>query len=246
LMSCRYVSDCHIGETNAGWLNWICVKELLAGGDVIVHNAHLVEQVAENIKVQPFVVRDGIAKKTSVDVEKISVLAHLGLSPKGYVIVPCSFSADEPLQEIVEAARLLPGIKFVMTWYSEKLSKDLRDSLPPNVILTGYLQIDDFDCLFANSGVALVLTKHEAVQLSGMQEAMAFEIPAVVTDLKTTRFLYKDYPLYVQNTPESISHGISHVFQRRLEFEGRMKTLKIESEAEFLGQVDALKSALNL
>jgi hypothetical protein len=246
LTGSRYVSDCHIGLTNAHWLNWIYAKKLLAKGLVIVHNEHLVEQVATSVKVRPFVVRDGVAKKQSIEAGKNALLDDLGLSPKRYVIFPCSFSSDEPVQEVIEAARMLPEIMFVMTWYTEKLSRNIRDTLPSNVLLTDYLQIGDYNCLFANSGVVLGLTIYEAVQLACMQEAMAFEIPAVVSDLKTTRFLYKNYPVFVKNDSKSIAYGVSHAFQNRLDIEERMKRLRIEWENEFFDQIVILKSSLNL
>ena len=246
LTGIRYVSDCHFGITNANWLKWLYAKKLLIKGQMIVHNDHLIEHVIRSMNVKPFVIRDGIAKRQSLDIGKSILLDKLGLTPKAYVIFPCSFSSDEPLKEVIETARLLPEIMFVMTWYFERLSRNLRDNLPSNILLTGYLQADDFNYLFANSGVALVLTKHEAVQLSGMQEAMAFEIPAVVTDLKTTRFLYKNYPIYVRNDPESIAYGVTYAFQNRLDLEKKMLSLQIETEKEFSDQIKTLKSFLNL
>ncbi len=245
LTGARYVSDCHLGITNENWLKWAYVKKLLTRGQVIVHNTHLVEQVKVDLQVTPFVLRDGVAKKQSIHLGNTALLERLGLSLQKYVIFPCSFSVDEPLQEMIEAARLLPEIKFVMTWHSEKLPKQMRETLPPNIVLTGFLQVDDYNCLFANSGLALVLTKHEAVQLSGMQEAMAFEIPAVVSDLNTTRFLYKDCPVYVKNNSQTIADGIIYAFQNRLKLEETMKRLRVESEQEFLEQVTQLKWLLN-
>jgi glycosyltransferase involved in cell wall biosynthesis len=246
LTGSRYVSDCHIGLTNANWLKWIHAKKLLIKGPMIVHNEHLIEQVIRSMNVKPFVVRDGIAKRQSVDIRKSSLLDDLGLPPKSYVIIPGSFSWDEPLREVIEAARMLPEIMFVLTWHFNRLSRTIRNNLPSNILLTGYLQIDDFNYLFANSGVALVLTKHEAVQLSGMQEAMAFEIPAVVTDLKTTRFLYKNYPVYVRNDPESIAYGVTYAFQNRHDLEEKIKKLRIETEREFFDQIVNLRTILNL
>jgi glycosyltransferase involved in cell wall biosynthesis len=242
----RFVTDCHIGMTNEHWLKWIFIKRLLSKGMVIVHNEHLVDQVKTSIKTTPFVLRDGIEKNLSIDSGKKNLLNNLGLVPKKYVIIPFSFSPDEPIQEVVESARLLPGIKFVMTWDSDKLSYDMKNDFPPNILLTGYLPINDFNNLFANSGVALVLTTHEAVQLSGMQEAMAFEIPAVVSDLRTTRFLYKNYPVFVKNDSRSIAGGVTLAFQIGPELEGRMRNLRIESEKEFLMQVDQLKTTLKI
>lgn len=245
LTGTKYVSDCHMGITVAHFLNWIYVKKLLARGNVIVHNEHLLEKTATILKVRPFVVRDGIAKKRSTEVRESSFLDGLGLSPKKFVIFPCSYDPDEPVREVIEAARLLPEMMFVMTWFSEKLSRNVRDSLPSNLLLTGYLQINDYDYIFANSGVALVLTKNEDLQLSGMQEAMAFNIPAVVSDLKTTRFLYKDYPVFVKNNSKSIALGVSYAFRNRMDLEERMKRLRIESEKEFFDQIENLKSSLN-
>ncbi len=245
LTGAKYVSDCHIGITNANWLNWVYVKKLLARGQMIVHNEHLVSQVQADLSINPQVVRDGVFKKTTSASKRDNLLEKLGLSPKSYVIVPCSFSPDEPITEVIEAAKLLPAINFALTWYPEKLSKTIRDSLPSNIILTGYLQVEAFNQLFANSGVALVLTEHDAVQLSGMQEAMAFEIPAVVSDKKTTRFLYKAYPVFVENNASSISKGIAHAFQDRIQLEENMKRLRTETESEFFSQIVSLKSALN-
>ncbi|RLD07625.1 MAG: hypothetical protein DRI32_00540 [Chloroflexi bacterium] len=246
LTGVRYVSDCHIGVTNEMWMNWLFAKKILAKGEMIVHNAHLVQQVEESVKIKPFVVRDGIAKKEEVEIRESSLLDEIGLSPKKYVLFPSSFDKDEPLEEVFGAARLLPEIKFVMTWHVEKLSKEMKRSLPPNIVLTGFLEIGDFNYLFANAGVALVLTKNEGVQLSGMQEAMAFESPAVVSDLKTTRFLYKEFPVYVKNEPKSIAQGISYAFENGAELGEGMRELRVESEKEFYEQVTHLKLSLGL
>jgi glycosyltransferase involved in cell wall biosynthesis len=244
LIGCRYMADCHIWTVNVHWLKWICTKKLLRG-KIIVHN-DVIEQVIRSLNLKPLVVRDAIAKKPLIQVGDNTLLQDLSLSPKCYLIIPCSFSSDEPIQEIIEAARLLPDIMFVMTWYCEKLSSKIRNILPSNVLLTGYLQIGDFNQLFSNAGVALVLTKQENVQLSGMQEAMAFEIPAVVSDLKTTRFLYKEYPVYVKNDPDSIANGVKYAFQNKLDLEKKMKSLRAETEKESLNQLENLKSSLNL
>jgi glycosyltransferase involved in cell wall biosynthesis len=227
------------------WLKWFYAKKLLKG-KMIVHNDHIVEHLIRSKDLKPLVVRDGIARRQAVDTRKSILLEDLGLCPKSYLMIPCSFSSDEPLIEMIDAARLLPETMFVMTWYSDRLLSTIQNTLPSNILLTGYLQVSEFNCIFANAGVALVLTKQEDLQLSGMQEAMAFEIPAVVTDLRTTRFLYKEYPVYVRNDPKSIAAGVKYAFQNRANLEKKMRTLRIESEKEFFDQVANLKSALDL
>jgi glycosyltransferase involved in cell wall biosynthesis len=246
LRGSKYVSDCHFGTTNELWLDWICVKKLLIKGTVIIHNDHLIEQTIRKLNIKPYVVRDGIAKRQLAEGNNSDLLKELGLSPQSYAILPWSFSPDEPLEEVIGAMKMLPEVKFVVTWYIEKISSAIKKTFPPNLLLTGYLPPDEFNILFAQSGVALVLTSMEETQLSGMQEAMAFEIPAVVSDLKTTRFLYKSYPVYVKNDPESIAEGVTYAFQSRCDLELRMKKLRVESEQEFNNQIILLKADIDI
>jgi glycosyltransferase involved in cell wall biosynthesis len=246
LSGSKYVSDCHFGTTNELWLDWICVKRLLIKGKVIIHNDHLIEQTIRKLNMKPYVVRDGIAKRQSAEGNKSDLLSEMGLSPQSYVILPWSFSPDEPLKEAIAAMEMLPEVKFVVTWYQEKISGTIKKTFPSNLLLTGYLPPDKFNILFAQSGVALVLTSNEATQLSGMQEAMAFEIPAIVSDLKTTRFLYKSYPVYVNNDPESIAEGVTYAFQNRRDLEQRMNKLRVETEQEFNNQIMLLKAEMDI
>ncbi len=246
LTNTRYIVDCHMEIANDHWIKWIYVKQLLVKGKLIVHNEHLIEPVIRSVNTKPIVLRDGIANRYSRAHHESALVKNLNLRSKSYVIVPCSFSLDEPIIEIIEAAKMLPEIPFIMTWNSERLLATIRNNLPPNVVLTGYLPVDDFDSLFANSGIALVLTKHENVQLSGMQEAMAFEVPAVVTDLRTTRYLYKDCPVFVENDPRSIAVGIKRALENKQGFAERMKKLRMETEKEFLEQLTNLKASLDL
>lgn len=246
LTGTRYVSDCHNSMINEHWSKWVFVKKLLSHEVMIVHNDHVANQVKKSMGLTPFVLRDGIINIRSKTIKQTRILEHLDLSLKSYVLLPWNFSSDEPILETIKAAKMVPDIKLVMSWYFEKLPNKLRKQIPPNVVLTGYLQIDDFNQLFSSAGVALVLTKWEATQLSGMQEAMAFEIPAVVSDLKTTRFLYKDAPVYVVNEPKSIADGIRYALQNRLELKKKMSILRIETEKEFFAQIDNLKASLFL
>jgi hypothetical protein len=189
LTGSRYVSDCHNSMVYANWYKWFFAKSLLNAGIMVVHNDHVAAYVEKELELTPYVLRTGIAKRKSRDDNPNELLGHLGLSSNCYVIL------DEPLTEVFEAINSMPDVQFVMTWYFEKLAKSVRENLPPNLKFTGFLELDNFNHLFSNAGVALVLTNRDGTQLSGMHEAMAFEIPAVISDLKTTRFLYKDVPI---------------------------------------------------
>jgi glycosyltransferase involved in cell wall biosynthesis len=246
LTGSRYVSDCHNSMVYGHWYKWVLAKKLLAAGTMIVHNDHVAMHVENKIGITPFVLRTGIVKRRPQDDNINGLLGRLDLSSKCYVILPWNFNSDEPLTEVFEAIRLTPEIQFVMTWYFEKLTKTMRKNIPSNLKLTGFLKIDDFNQLFSNAGIALVLTNRDGTQLSGMHEAMAFGIPAVISDLTTTRFLYKNAPVYVKNTRESIAEGVRFAFENRDDLEERVKDLRIETEKEFSKQLMDLKAILNL
>jgi glycosyltransferase involved in cell wall biosynthesis len=246
LTGSRYVADCHNSMVYEHWYKWAFATKLLKAGIMIVHNDHVAKHVEGNIGITPFVLRTGIAKKQLLDGEQFPLMQHLGLSPKSYVILPWNIASDEPLEAVIEAARSLPQVRFVMTWYSERLSSAMRNSLPPNLTLTDFLPLHDFNQLFANAGVALVLTNRDGTQLSGVHEAMAFEIPVVVSDLKTTRFLYGNAPVYVENVAESIAQGVRCAFETRLYLEEKIRSLRLETEAEFSEQLANLAALLDL
>ncbi len=246
LTGTKYVSDCHNSMVYGYWSKWIFAKKLLNAGIMIVHNDHVAEHVKKSMGITPFVLRTGITKRNYQDNNLNTLLNRLSLSSKHYVILPWNFNSDEPLAEVFEAINSMPDIQFVMTWYFEKLTKSLMNNLPPNLKLTGFLEIEDFNYLFSNAGIALVLTNRDGTQLSGMHEAMAFEIPAVISNLNTTRFLYKDTPIYVKNDPESIVKGIRQAFENRIELQEKIKILRHETEDEFSQQILKLKTMLNL
>ena len=103
---------------------------------------------------------------------------------------------DEPIAELIQAAKLLPNVKFVMTWFAERLPVDARDGLPQNLVLSGFLENKEFCALFSQAGAALVMTTREGTQPSASSEAIVLEVPLIVSDLQTTRKLYKEMPVY--------------------------------------------------
>ena len=109
---------------------------------MLVHNED-VAVYAKQFGLDAITLRDPLPDLTSTD--NPDLLAQHGLQQGTYVIVPWSFASDEPIRELFEAAESTPQTKFVMTWFAEKLPPELRNILPPNLVLTGYLDSDAFN-----------------------------------------------------------------------------------------------------
>ena len=95
--------------------------------------------------------------------------------------------------------------------------------------------------LYANANAALVLTTREGTQPSGASEAIALGIPLVLSDIKTTRRLYKDSPVYVDNVPESISKGIKFALGNYEGCVSKISGLRLSLQNEAEQQVDLLR-----
>lgn len=244
LTGCRYIPDCHNVMIYSKWLNWPFAKALLRSADaMLVHNEDVAIH-AQTLGLNPITLRDPLPELSSSSDPEL--LAQFGLQRATYVIVPWSFAYDEPISELFQAAESLPQTKFVMTWFAEKLPSQLRDSVPPNLVLTGYLDDNSFNTLFSQAGAALVLTIREGTQPSAASEAISLGVPLIVSDLKTTKKLYEDVPVYVENTPTAIRDGVIKALAEREQLIAALQVFGEEYGKKLDGEIRSVKSLLRL
>ncbi len=210
---CRLVADCHNAMIYSRWLKWPFALQLLRRADAaLVHNED-VEQHALQHRLRTITLRDPLPALALNSARTAADIADVGSGD--YVMVPWSFSPDEPIDELFQAAESLPEVKFLMTWFAERLPQETRDRVPPNVILTGYLDDSDFNTLFAEASAVLVMTTREGTQPSAASEAIVLGVPLVISDLQTTRRLYEDVPVYIANDGAGIKDGVRTALETR-------------------------------
>lgn len=235
-----FIADCHNAMFMEWWIRWPFAKNLLKKASaVIVHNDDVLAY-AERYGIRAMVVRDPLPQ--CVDSPGTLVVSRSGLSAGDYVIAPWNLASDEPIAEFIQSVRLLPDIKFVMTWYTERLPAELRPDLPDNLVFTGYLEIDEFNDLFRNAGAAISLTTQQGTQPSAAAEAIAFGVPIILSDSETARLLYRDVPVFVENTPQSIADGVSEVFNKHSIYTTKVEEFKDILKRELEEEVDLLKA----
>jgi glycosyltransferase involved in cell wall biosynthesis len=201
----RIIADCHNRILNPPWNKWPGLKAQLNACDlVLVHNHTVVP------KIQAM----GILRNNLHILEDppavISAVGNYTLSfPKPWVLFLASFSPDEPIMELFEAARKGPEINFVLAGDSNRASgrHELSD-YPPNVILPGYLSGEDLDAAITETNAVLALTKLDDAQLSSAAEAIGAGRPMVLSDTPVTRELYYIGGVFVDTfDPVSILRG---------------------------------------
>lgn len=205
------VADCHNSAITEHWRRWPLTRLLLSKAITLVHNDTVAAAARSAFQLEPIVLRTGIMTRFKGS-DSCDIIDRLNLSAGKYVVLPWSLHVDEPIDEALEAIRMVPDVTFVLTGAGTKLGSK---PLPENLTLSGYLEEAEFNCLFASAAAALVLTTREDTQLSGMAEALALSVPAVISDNPTTRLLYREAPIYVENSPAAIAHGIRVAISER-------------------------------
>ena len=238
-----YISDCHNTMLyDDHWIKWPLAKELLRRSYItLVHNDDVREH-ANRLRIESRILRDPLPVMTvSNQIQKIK---GISLNETEYVIIPCSMAADEPVQELFDAARKVSDVLFVVTWFSERLPADLRTQAPKNIHFTGFLPEVEFNTLYANANAALVLSTREGTQPSGAAEAISLGVPLIVSELRTTKRLYKDAPLYVRNDVDSIASGVRKALDNRETLSEAISGLKENLSEEAESQINAVKKQI--
>ncbi|MCP4891359.1 MAG: glycosyltransferase family 4 protein [Planctomycetaceae bacterium] len=136
---------------------------------------------------------------------------HYPLSEGFNVAAVCSFNPDEPIEAIVGAARNLPDIRFYLTGNPRHLASDVLDSLPENLVLTGFISDAAYGDLIRRADVVMSLTTRDHTMLRGAWEAIYQGTPVIVSDWPVLKESFSQGAIHVDNSPESIAAAISNV-----------------------------------
>lgn len=96
-----------------------------------------------------------------------------------FVIVPLAYAHDEPIDEILEAARLTTDIRWVLTG---RPPRRVVARAPGNVEFSGFLTHRDFHRAMSRAAVVLAMTKHEHTMQRAAYEALSLGRPLVTSD----------------------------------------------------------------
>ena len=178
------------------WLQrWLCRR----AATTLVHNAH-VAGLVQSAGADATLVPDVPVLYESIDTFERPVAFT--------VVAVCSFNYDEPIAAMLEAARLVPDVRFFMTGNPRHLSADVAASLPPNVTLTGFVSTEAFGGLLTQADAVMTLTTRDHTMLRGAYEAIYQGTPVIVSDWPILREFFAEGACHVDNTPAGIADGV--------------------------------------
>jgi glycosyltransferase involved in cell wall biosynthesis len=134
------------------------------------------------------------------------------------VLVVSSWAADEPLANIIRAARSLDS-KDVRFYFTGKPPRHFGDdeTIPQNVHLLGFLSEQAFvDALFSADAV-LDLTTSEDCLVCGAYEGIAAGRPLVLSDTSATKAYFTQGVVYCDNSAAGIAAAVIEALANRCE-----------------------------
>jgi len=161
------------------------------------------------------------------------------------LVVVTAFSFDEPLNEILCAAREHPDIHFYVTGNKSKAEPGILVFQSEHIHFTGFLPKEDYLRLLKQSDGVLCLTTRDFTLQSGGEEALFMGKPLITSNFRILREFFRKGTVYVDPWKASISEGIRIFYRDRRRLEDEMLHLREEFESEWKSKKSRLIQILN-
>jgi glycosyltransferase involved in cell wall biosynthesis len=137
--------------------------------------------------------------------------ASSGLTPpRPYVLFPCSFESDEPVEVIIKTVELLSrrGIATVVTGDDRGAWRTPDAGDLSLVSRPGFVPFPRYRDLVVSAAAIVVLTTDQRCLMCGAYEALAAGRPLIVSDTPTLRACFENAAAYVPNDPARILDAV--------------------------------------
>lgn len=204
-----YILDSHSAPFNNPALSWLKpIYKIFARNAALNINTNQSHQK----QIQSWGGKSYIIGDVPIDFKKQYTARNLG---KKNIAVVVSYMFDEPIEEIFEAAAMLPDVEFYMTGNYRKAKKMLLKKAPPNIKFQGFLSREDYLSLLCSTNGVMALTTRDFTMQMGAYEALSLERPIITSDWQILRNSFGPAALYTNNKPESIKHCISELIRNQ-------------------------------
>ena len=231
----KYVVDAHSGTFQHTRWSWsLPLQKFLArrASATLVTNEHMAEQV-----------RGWGARAHLVQDLALNLNPHGPAATRGefHVVFICTFSVDEPVDAVVEAARMLPDVAFSFTGDPSYAAREFKMQLPPNVHLTGFIPDDDYLALLRGADAILVLTKEDHTMQRGGYEAMALEKPLITSRWPLLQQVFSKGTVHVNNSAQEIVGAVQRIRDNPKLYRQSMAVLRSERASISEAQIEGLR-----
>lgn len=172
--------------------------------------------------------REEIAANTPIAPERVTVVHHgvpdpFGPLDAGVAREPMAITVGHLVtstlmqkghQPFVEAARHLPGVRFVFVgqWHDDAIER-LRDLAGPNVEFTGWLSDEDLEDTYRRASVYVQASRHEGFGLAVAEGMLAGCVPVVMNVTAMPEVVDGAGVLLSSQDPEAVAAGVRQALE---------------------------------
>ncbi len=138
-----------------------------------------------------------------------------------------TYGSDEPIYEVIDAARYLPTVNFYITGPLSSAPKQLSSNIPDNVVLTDFLPLVDYAALLKGCDVVICLTMKDNTMQCGAHEAIELGRPIITSDWLVLREFFSRGTIHIDNTSSSLIEAIEKM---RMNYSYYLKEINILCE----------------
>lgn len=207
----------------------ICtIKKVIIVGDY--HNAGVYPPKGESLT--PFLVGNSDLVLVSNDnlVEIVSAMGGVGVAypdplpnieavsysdvlSENNVLFVCSWAEDEPINEVLEAAKGLPDVDILISGRVNFDRYPNARNKTDNVKLLGFLPEQEFDSLLSEVDVVMDLTTRDDCMVCGAYEAVSVGRPLILSDNPVSTSYFDKGVLFTDNSSEDITIQIKKALE---------------------------------
>jgi glycosyltransferase involved in cell wall biosynthesis len=161
------------------------------------------------------------------------------------LLVVNTFAPDEPLNEVMTAAKGLEDVVLYVTGDTSRADARLGLDVPANIRFTDYLADDSYYALMAASQAVMCLTTRDHTMQRGACEALSMGKPIITSRWPLLENYFSSGTVHVDNTADGIRDGIREMVQHHSRYRAEIRKLQIEQRHEWDSAVTALESLVD-
>lgn len=237
---CSLVVDCHTGAFHSWKWRWsgrllrpVCRKAAAA----LVHTLED-EELVEAWGARALLVPD--------DLPDARQASHPPGASRLRVVIAGSLDGNEPVADVVEAARLAPDVEFRLTGDEQRVPLPVRQGAPGNATFTGWLDYPTFLGELLAANVVAVFSTDPHIMNRAAFEAVGLGRPLVLSDLPGLRSRFGDAAMFAANDPRSMAEAMLQALGRQEDLAARSKALQAQLSAQHQQGLARLRAAVQL
>jgi glycosyltransferase involved in cell wall biosynthesis len=236
----KFVIDSHTGALLAPWWKWSLPLHAFLSRralTTIVTNKYL-NDIVKAWNAETFILADIPTH--------FSQGSAFPLKGKFNLAVINTFSPDEPIEIILEAAALLPDVEFYITGDTVQAKKKYFMKSPVNVTFTDYLSDEKYLGLLREVHAIMVLTTDDHTMQRGACEAVSLGKPLIISNWPLLVKYFNKGTIYVDNNKDSIREGIIKMKRIWKSLEKDVLELQADRKVEWERKYYLLKELLSI